>query len=427
VSSSVASNVSSARKPTRSQQRVRVNWLIYLLYSRGELEECMRLIESQLDSCGGLSEYPVYVKGLVLRQQGRVGEALEQLQRAVVLNPCNAENLKEVGRCLFLLGKHRAALDVLDESAVHVSGEDWEVSHHKGLCFMYLKELDHAVAALEESLLVQRHDVSYVELARVLTAQDKVDKALGCILEALEFSPHSSELLTACGLLYLRSGESFKAFDMLGSALTHDPRSAKAILAAGSVIQDNGEMDVALVKYRVAAVRTPNSAQLWNNIGMCFFGKQRLVAAAACLKRSLYLDPFQWITAYNLGLVHLRTAQYASAFHYLSASINLKPDFAHAYMHLAIALARLDDPDNAVAAYRRALQLDPDSALCRLNFAATLLNLALVSESKLEWEHAKPLLAGDSSSEAAKEADAQCANLIAQLADVHDQHNASNR
>ena len=33
-------------------------------------------------------------------------------------------------------------------------------------------------------------------------------------------------------------------------------------------------MDVALVKYRVAAVQTPNSPQLWNNIGMCFFGKQ---------------------------------------------------------------------------------------------------------------------------------------------------------
>ncbi len=37
-------------------------------------------------------------------------------------------------------------------------------------------------------------------------------------------------------------------------------------------------MDVALVKYRVAAVQTPNTSQLWNNIGMCFFGKQRYVA-----------------------------------------------------------------------------------------------------------------------------------------------------
>ena len=34
---------------------------------------------------------------------------------------------------------------------------------------------------------------------------------------------------------------------------------------------------------------------------MCFFGKQRYVAAIACLKRALYLDPFEWIISYNLG------------------------------------------------------------------------------------------------------------------------------
>lgn len=42
--------------------------------------------------------------------------------------------------------------------------------------------------------------------------------------------------------------------------------------------QDHSDMDVALIKYRVAAVQTPNSAQLWNNIGMCFFGKQVMSA-----------------------------------------------------------------------------------------------------------------------------------------------------
>ena len=71
-------------------------------------------------------------------------------------------------------------------------------------------------------------------------------------------------------------------FDFLGNSLTHDPRNPKSILAAGSIIQDHNDMHVALVKYRVAAVVTPNSAQLWNNIGMCFFGTERFVAAIAC-------------------------------------------------------------------------------------------------------------------------------------------------
>ena len=34
-------------------------------------------------------------------------------------------------------------------------------------------------------------------------------------------------------------------------------------------------MEAALVKYRVAATQVPNSPQLWNNIGMCFFGTER--------------------------------------------------------------------------------------------------------------------------------------------------------
>ena len=30
----------------------------------------------------------------------------------------------------------------------------------------------------------------------------------------------------------------------------------------------------------------PESPQLWNNIGMCFFGKKKHVAAVSCLKRA---------------------------------------------------------------------------------------------------------------------------------------------
>ena len=61
----------------------------------------------------------------------------------------------------------------------------------------------------------------------------------------------------------------------------------------------------------------------YNQDYLCFV--QVVWQAISCLKRALYLDPFEWIIAYNLGLVHLNTQQYASAFHFLSSSINLKP------------------------------------------------------------------------------------------------------
>ena len=77
------------------------------------------------------------------------------------------------------------------------------------------------------------------------------------------------------------------------------------------------------------------------DLGMCFFGKRKFVASISCLKRANYLAPFDWKILYNLGLVHLTRQQFASAFHFLSASINLRPTRGQTFGLLAVALTYL--------------------------------------------------------------------------------------
>jgi Bardet-Biedl syndrome 4 protein len=72
----------------------------------------------------------------------------------------------------------------------------------------------------------------------------------------------------------------------------------------------------------------------------------------------LYQAPFEWLISFNLGLAHLAAGQYASAFHFFSSSINLKPDFGATYMYLGITLNRLDDFENACSAYEKSLELE---------------------------------------------------------------------
>lgn len=373
------------------QVREKTNWLIHMLYIRQDYDQCLEKIEEALKGCNGMAEYPIYVKALIKRQRGEIQDSLQLFQAATCLNPHNVCNLKQVGRSLYLLGKHKAALDVYEE-AQRIGIDDWEVWHNKGLCNMYLKQYEGAADCFKRANAIQRHDATYMQLGKVYTLQEEYKTAIEVYLEALEFSPENPELLTTVGLLYLRLGENYKAFDFLGNSLTHDPRNPKTILAAGSIIQDHQDMDVALVKYRVAAVQTPNSAQLWNNIGMCFFGKQRYVASIACLKRALYLDPFEWIISYNLGLVHLNTGQYASAFHYFSTSINLKPDFPSSYMYLGITLNRLDDSENACAAYEKAIDMEEDH-LFELNYAITLFNNDEVDKARAHYAEFEKLWA----------------------------------
>ena len=312
------------------------------------------MIDVILDDSDGRSEYAMYLKALILRIKGDIHESLELFKKCHLLNPINPDYLKQFGRSLYLIGRHKAAIEVFDE-CLNLETEDWEVYFYKGLSFKFLRVYDEAIANFTQANVIHKHENTYIELGRMFQIKQDYKSAIEVYLEGLEFSPENSEILTTIGLLYIRIGENFQAFQFLGNSLTHDAKNPKTILATGSIIQDKSDHDAALLKYRIAAVHNPDSSELWNNIGMCFFGKQKFVAAIACLKRAIYLDPFQWIAAFNLGLVHLNTKQYASAFHYFSVAINLKADFSNSYMYLGITLNRLGDFESSCQAFQRAL------------------------------------------------------------------------
>ena len=78
--------------------------------------------------------------------------------------------------------------------------------------------------------------------------------------------------------------------------------------------------------------------------------------------------------------------QYASAFHYLNATINLKPDWAQSYCFLGVALNHLDDFSNACAAYERAIHLDSNDHVTRLNYAIMLCKRDKTDAAKDQWK-----------------------------------------
>ncbi|XP_068000399.1 Bardet-Biedl syndrome 4 protein isoform X2 [Melanerpes formicivorus] len=328
----------------------RKNWLIYLLYVRQDYEECKAVIREQLQESHGLCEYAVYVQALIFRLEGRIQESLELFQTCSILNPRSADNLKQVARSLFLLGKHKAAIEVYNEAA-KLDEKDWEISHNLGVCYMYLKHFNKAQDQLNNALELNRHDLTYMMLGKIHLLEGETEKAIEVYKKAVEFSPENTELLTSLGLLYLQ-----------------------ATLAAGSMMQAHGDFEVALSKYKAVAGAVPESPPLWNNIGMCFYGKKKYVAAISCLKRANYLAPFDWKILYNLGLVHLTMQQYASAFHFLSAAISFQPKMGELYMLLAVALTNLDDAENAKRSYEQAAALDRSNPLINLNYAVLLYN-----------------------------------------------------
>eukprot|EP00605_Chrysophyceae_sp_TOSAG23-4_P002598 GSChrysophyteH1.ASY1.ANO1.2869.1 assembled CDS len=292
--------MSNSGQVRKSTLRERQNYYIHSCFIRNNYRECLKTIEEQLHQCNGQSEYPLYIKGLIMREQGRIEESLMIFQAALCLNPVNINNLKQ-----------------------KVSTEDRMVWHSKGICFRFLKQFSNAIECFETANSIQKHESTFHELGETYKEMEEYDNALNVYMDALDAFPESSRFLTTMGLF---------------------------ILAAGSIIQASGDYDVALTKYRVAMVHSPHCAELWNNIGLCFFGKAKLIGANA------------------------------SAFHYLSTAINLQKvpntnptkEDARCYTYLGVALSRLEDYGNAFAAYEKAIELKGNDPVTRLNYALGL-------------------------------------------------------
>ena len=175
--------------------RESINAHIHNLYVRQDFDECLKVIEDAVDKYEGLCEYPIYVKALIKRQTGQIAESLQLFQKATCLNPHNIANLKQVGRSLYLLGKHKAAIDVYEE-ANRIGVDDWEIYHNAGLCYMYLKAYELAIENFRSANQLHRHDSTYLQLGKVYTLMENYKGAIDVYLEALEFSPENPDILT---------------------------------------------------------------------------------------------------------------------------------------------------------------------------------------------------------------------------------------
>lgn len=102
-----------------------------------------------------------------------------------------------------------------------------EIWHNKGLCFVNARDFEQAVDCLRKANSIQQHDITFIQLGKIYTLQERYDEAIDIYLEALEYSPQNPELLTTVGLLYLRIHENHRAFDYLGNALTYDAKNPK--------------------------------------------------------------------------------------------------------------------------------------------------------------------------------------------------------
>ncbi|XP_043507682.1 Bardet-Biedl syndrome 4 protein isoform X3 [Frieseomelitta varia] len=307
------------------------NWLLHRHYTRHEYKTCKILIDQELTKSNGHSEYANYLKGLILRREGKIQDSLNCFQAAYNINSTNVNNMKQIAKSFLIMGNHKHAVDVFLEAEKILKTPDWEIYFNLGECYTKLNQLHEAKKYLRRSIELTKNELPYILLARTYLLEDNVTEAQNAYTAALSQNPESIDAATELGLLYLKIGDVQRAFQQFGTAIAHSPNYTKAMLPIAYIIQ-----------------------------------------AISCLKRAHYLNSMAFLPAYNLGMVFLTTGQPASAAIYLCAAVSADSKNPMPYLLLGLALKRLDDLEGAEKVLQKAHALSPQDPLILINYAIIL-------------------------------------------------------
>jgi tetratricopeptide (TPR) repeat protein len=118
--------------------------------------------------------------------------------------------------------------------------------------------------------------------------------------------------------------------------------------------------------FRKATVYSPERSQAWQGLGLSLWRQEKnLAEAAVALTRAAEIDPQRKHIQCSLGELRLALDQPAEALPPLERCAALQPGSGDAQAWLGWGLERSGAGPAAIAAYRRALALEPANRLAR--------------------------------------------------------------
>lgn len=144
-----------------------------------------------------------------------------------------------------------------------------QIQTYKTLANIYRKEKDYtkAIEILEGSLRY---------FCFVLSSFEVLMFNIGFLINSV--APGNVDILTDLGIMYLKINEVDRAYEKLQEALASETKHTNCILAVGAIQQTRNDIDLALNTYKNMPNIQNEGFEIWSNIGLCFYRKNKLIA-----------------------------------------------------------------------------------------------------------------------------------------------------
>lgn len=224
---------------------------------------------------------------------------------------------------------------------------------------------------------------AYSRLASIYKKQGRKQKAQAAYEKAVEFNPSSVSARYNLGLLLLAKKKWQEALDQFQAVVNLDNNNARAFFNLGRANYRLKNYGHALSHYQKAlALRKGDYPEVAINLGLIYSAKKDFDKAIIIYKKALLKDPESAKLLYNLGLAYFKSDQIDIAMSSYQLAIKYKPKYAQAWYNVARIHSKNKKYDEAVSAYEKALSIKPGYRSAQLNMAVALTRLSKLDQAE---------------------------------------------
>jgi tetratricopeptide (TPR) repeat protein len=383
-----------------------------------------RAERAEIEASEKLKAAPDDPENLNARAYARMGlghypEAVEDLRRAVALNPRKADYQANLGYALWKIGRRTEAVKA-EREAVKLDDKNFTAHYQLG-----------------RFLLLGGDPTQLTEAAVHLR-------------RALEIDPRRSEVRFDLLTVYRSLGDQPNAIAQLNLLQDARPADPRVMYADALLASDRGDLNAAINGFRETLRLDPNLYGAWQDLGLAFiklkrwsdavdtfaelahkqsdsvdvayfyalslFNTGRLTEAEREARRALRLDagasaahtllgiilasrgganaeasdalaqataldPSSFDAFFYLGRVEYTMKDYAASVQHLRSAVKINPAHAEGRFFLGTALEAAGDSDAALVEYQKLIEIDRESAMGQVGLGALLVKQGKIEEA----------------------------------------------
>ncbi|HYO67884.1 MAG TPA: tetratricopeptide repeat protein, partial [Archangium sp.] len=303
-------------------------------------------------------------RGVVLWRQGKLDEALTELDQAKKAEPRSVGTL--VTLAAVQLDKGNAAPEGKETEATN-SFKEAEVN----LAMALKSEPSNAEANFYMAQVKVAQVKAQENAARAKAIKEKADpetvpggdytQAIESMKAAVERSPKRADYHYAFGVLYRDAKQVPDAIQEWQEAVKLDPKLADAHEALGLAHLERNEFDEALDSFQQTLKADPKRTRVLASIGNTHFSATRWREAIRSYEQALKADPSLTEVFYKMGRAWSEQNQYGKAIDWYVKATKAQKVEPEAWYHLGFAYKEKGKKKEAVKAFQEYLGRKPDA------------------------------------------------------------------